>query len=66
MNPARTAASALPGQIWTGAWVYFTAPLLGMVVAAEIYRRARGAAAVLCCKLHHDNDSRCIFRCRYH
>jgi hypothetical protein len=20
---------------------------------------------VLCCKLHHDNDKRCIFRCQY-
>lgn len=66
MNPARTVASALPGQIWTHAWVYFTAPLLGMMVAAEVYRRVRGQAAVLCCKLHHENDSRCIFRCNYH
>src|SRR5215831_15102448 len=31
MNPARTLASALPAQIWTAVWVYFTAPPLGML-----------------------------------
>jgi aquaporin Z len=37
MNPARTLASALPGRIWTGLWVYFTAPCLGMWLAARIF-----------------------------
>jgi hypothetical protein len=27
--------------------------------------RVRGASAVLCCKLHHDNRQHCIFRCRW-
>lgn len=66
MNPARTLASALPAQVWTDLWIYFLAPPLGMLLAAEIYLRARGEQSVLCCKLHHDNDSRCIFKCRYH
>jgi aquaporin Z len=66
MNPARTFASALPAQTWTDAWIYFLAPPLGMLAAAEVYLLMRGKSAVLCCKLHHDNDSRCIFRCRYH
>jgi aquaporin Z len=65
MNPARTAASALPAASWEHAWLYFIAPPLGMLLAAEIYVRRRGAASVLCCKLHHENDSRCIFRCNY-
>ena len=37
----------------------------GMLLAAEVYVRPRGAAAVRCAKLHHQNDKRCIFRCGY-
>jgi len=37
MNPARTLASALPGRIWNGLWIYFTAPCLGMWAAAKIF-----------------------------
>lgn len=65
MNPARTVASALPAEAWQHAWIYFLAPPLGMLLAAEVYVRRMGKSAVLCCKLHHENDSRCIFRCRY-
>jgi aquaporin Z len=60
-NPARTFASALPGETWTGIWIYFTAPFLGMLGAAQIYVWLRGFAAVHCAKLHHQNDRRCIF-----
>jgi len=66
MNPARTFASALSAHVWTDVWIYFLAPPLGMLSAAELYRSLRGSESVLCCKLHHENDSRCIFRCRYH
>ena len=65
MNPARTFGSALPAQLWTALWVYFTAPLLGMLLASEAYLRLRGAQRVFCAKLHHDNRKRCIFRCGY-
>jgi aquaporin Z len=65
MNPARTFGSALAANDWTAIWLYFTAPLAGMLAAAEVYVRIRGEAAVLCCKLHHHNDRRCIFDCRY-
>ncbi|MFQ5683049.1 MAG: aquaporin [Candidatus Binatia bacterium] len=65
MNPARTLGSALPPQIWTALWVYFTAPPLGMLLAAELYLRLKGAHQVFCAKLHHQNNKRCIFRCRY-
>ncbi len=65
MNPARTFGSALPAHAWTGLWIYFTAPPLGMLLAAELYLRTKGAASILCCKLHHENNERCIFRCRY-
>ena len=65
MNPARTFGSALPAQVWTALWVYFTAPVLGMLLAAESYLRLTGAREVFCAKLHHHNDKRCIFRCGY-
>lgn len=65
LNPARTLASALPARLWSGLWIYFTAPLLGMLAAAQIYLAVRGARRVHCAKLHHDNDRRCIFRCRW-
>jgi aquaporin Z len=65
MNPARTFASALPAQIWTGLWVYFTAPPLGMLLAAELYVRQHGIHRVFCAKLYHNNDKRCIFRCNW-
>jgi aquaporin Z len=61
MNPARTLASAVPGNHWTGLWVYFTAPLIGMLSAAEVYVRSRGRRSVACAKLHHENPKRCIF-----
>jgi aquaporin Z len=65
MNPARSFASALPAHLWTDFWVYLTAPLLGMLLAAECYVRVSGAHRVFCAKLHHQNDARCIFCCNY-
>lgn len=65
MNPARTFASAFSGNIWTAIWIYFTAPLIGMLLAAEAYVRRVGAHKVFCAKLHHHNDKRCIFRCNF-
>jgi aquaporin Z len=65
MNPARSFGSAFPAQIWTALWIYFIAPPIGMLLAAEVYLRFKGASSVLCCKLHHENDKRCIFHCRY-
>lgn len=65
MNPARTFGSALPAHTWTALWIYFTAPLLGMLLAAELYQRFHQRRGVACAKLHHQNDKRCIF-CDYH
>jgi aquaporin Z len=61
MNPARTLGSALSAQTWTALWLYFTAPVLGMLLAAETYLRIKGHQAVSCAKLHHQNNKRCIF-----
>jgi aquaporin Z len=65
MNPARTLASAIPAQNWTAIWIYFSAPLLGMLSASEVYIRLKSRKAVRCAKLHHHNNKRCIFRCGY-
>jgi aquaporin Z len=61
MNPARTFASAVPAHHWHALWIYFTAPLVGMLSAAEVYVRTRGTRSVACAKLHHENSRRCIF-----
>lgn len=63
MNPARTFGSAFVGQLWTGLWIYFTAPVLAMQLAAWIYQSGRGT--VYCAKYHHHNTHRCIFNCRF-
>jgi aquaporin Z len=60
MNPARTFGSAFSAQMWTALWIYFTAPPLGMLLAAELYLKTNGANAVQCAKFHHQNDKRCI------
>jgi len=65
MNPARTFASAFPAHLWTTLWIYFTAPPLGMLLAAEGYMRLKGTRAVYCAKLDHHTTRRCIFRCRF-
>jgi len=65
MNPARTFASATSAHQWTAIWLYFTAPLIGMLSASEIYVRWQGRKSVRCAKLHHTNQYRCIFRCGY-
>jgi aquaporin Z len=61
MNPARTLGSAVFARDWTALWIYFTAPPLGMLLAAELYLSRRGPGGVFCAKLHHQNDKRCIF-----
>ena len=65
MNPARTFGSAFPAHMFQALWIYFTAPPLAMLLAAELYVHAGSARAVYCAKLHHANRQRCIFRCRY-
>lgn len=65
MNPARTLGSAIPAHAFHALWIYFTAPPIGMLVAAELYLRLRSGQAVYCAKYHHNNSMRCIFRCRF-
>jgi len=65
MNPARTFGPALLAHTVWSLWIYFTAPLLGMLTAAELYVRTIGAQHVRCAKLQHPIGGPCIFRCRY-
>jgi len=51
INPARSFASALPAEIWTAFWIYYFAPPLGMLFAAELYLRQPQRPKVLCAKL---------------
>jgi aquaporin Z len=55
LNPARTLASALSSGIWTGWWIYCTAPLIGMLGGAWLFRYRY--------MLQHDGDCATI---RFH
>jgi aquaporin Z len=59
MNPARTVASALGAHHWMSVWVYFVAPLVGMLAAAELFVRTRERGEIPCGKLMHAEP--CLF-----
>jgi aquaporin Z len=65
INPARTVGSAVFAHVWTAGWVYFIAPLIGMMGVAEAYLRSYGPDRILCAKLHPDPDYPCPFRCQF-
>lgn len=64
LNPARSFGSLAVGGLWQSLWIYFLAPPAGMFLAGALYR-FRNDRPVICAKLHHDNNERCIFRCGY-
>ncbi len=65
MNPARSLGPALLASSIDSLWLYFIAPLAGMLSAAELFVRRFGIARVLCAKLDHPVDVPCIFHCRF-
>ena len=65
LNPARTVSSAIFAGVWTAMWLYFSAPVSGMLLAASLYVLTSGSEAVLCAKIYHDLHSPCPFRCRF-
>jgi aquaporin Z len=65
INPARTVGSAVFANVWTGVWLYFVAPMLGMMTSAEIYVRVYGIESILCAKLHPDSSYPCAFLCHF-
>jgi aquaporin NIP len=44
-NPARSLGPALAGGPWTAHWIYWLAPIAGMVAAMHVYELLRPAAA---------------------
>lgn len=65
VNPARSFSSALFASIWRGLWIYFIAPIGGMIFASAIYAKFVGKANIYCAKVFHDMRSSCPFRCRF-
>jgi len=65
MNPARSFGPALLTHDLATLWIYFVAPPLGMLLAAEVFVRTMGLERVFCAKLHHHTKARCIFHCRF-
>lgn len=60
INPARTLASGVPAGTYEALWVYLTAPVLGMLAAAEAFSRWRALPNAHCCKLNHSRREPCI------
>ncbi|HEV2180265.1 MAG TPA: MIP/aquaporin family protein, partial [Gemmatimonadaceae bacterium] len=44
-NPARTLGPALVGGVWSSHWLYWAAPVLGMVIAMRTYDALRASEA---------------------
>ena len=44
-NPARSLGPALAGGGWAAHWIYWAAPMVGMIVAMHLYERLRPASA---------------------
>jgi aquaporin Z len=63
INPARTFGSALWAHLWSGFWIYLSAPLLGMLAGVELQRRLSSRHGRLCGKLSHDETVACFVRC---
>ena len=47
MNPARTAASAVPAHIYTSFWIYMLMPFAGMLSAAEVFLFAQSKKIIV-------------------
>jgi MIP family channel proteins len=44
-NPARSLGPAVIGGVWTAHWLYWAAPIGGMIVAMRVYELLRGTSA---------------------
>lgn len=64
LNPARSFGSAVVGNVWTGFWIYLSAPALGMLAGVELQRFIVAKHARLCGKLNHGETNDCFVRCQ--
>ncbi|GJG86732.1 hypothetical protein tb265_19130 [Gemmatimonadetes bacterium T265] len=46
LNPARTFGSAVAARHWGAMWIYFVAPPLAMLLAADVFARVRKGAGL--------------------
>ena len=65
LDPARLLATDLATGLADAGWLNLLAPLLGMQLAVDAYRHLTGRHQVLCAKLAHNVEGRCIFRCQH-
>jgi aquaporin Z len=61
LNPARTFGSAVVADLWTGWWVYFTAPPLGMILAGDVFRFVGRGKLAYCARISPHGAFSCIF-----
>jgi aquaporin Z len=57
LNPARSFGPAVVSGHFASLWIYFTAPVAGMALAAEVFIRTRGRTTA-CPSLHHGPSCR--------
>jgi aquaporin Z len=60
LNPARSVGSSVWAQLWTGWWIYCTAPVAGMLSAAQVQQ---WLGRRVCGRLTHDPHQPGMFRC---
>ena len=65
MNPARSFASAFVAGDWNAQWIYFVAPPVGMLLAAQVFLTQRPGRTPPCAKICHVDGAPCLF-CEYH
>ena len=62
LNPAKNFGPALVLNLWHNQLIYFTAPIIGALLAAIAYRaRIFGTMELMTGKLFHTPSYRCIF-----
>ena len=62
-NPARTFGSSVVANLWTGWWIYLTAPVAGMLAGIELHRLLTHEHQRLCGKLVQSRSVACFIRC---
>jgi aquaporin Z len=62
LNPAKSFGPALVLNLWHNQWIYFTAPIIGALLATAAYSgRIFGTLELMTGKLFHTPSYRCIF-----
>lgn len=64
INPARTFGSAVLANLWTGWWIYYTAPIAGMLLGVIISRLVARDSELLCARLNHSPHGLHVHPCQ--